>query len=311
MLAITAEAKSVKINLVSFVPKMNISYRGWAPLFVDKINGRANGELTIKYRGGPEVIAPFDLAKAVASGVTDMAILSTGFYSSVVPGAGQMLYSTISTEGERKNGIYALQQEMHARAGLRFIGNLQPINGHFFYVCLRKPVKSKDDFKGLKFAGSPPFLPCFQALGGAAVKAALKEYYPMVERGVVDGNNVGLDVYLATGEYEVAPYVIDHPFYKSPNTVIMNLKKWNSLPKHLQELIEEVQLETENAWPAIWDKEVAMMKKKATQNGAKFIKLDPETAEWYTDIFYSAGWAYAEKNFPAEDVKRFKELLSK
>ena len=177
--ASVAAAKPVTINLVSFVPKMNISYRGWAPLFVDKVNERAKGELIIKYRGGPEVIAPFDLAKAVGSGVTDMAILTTGFYSSVVPGASMMIYSKISTEDERANGTYALQRKMHAKAGIQFIGNLQPMDGQFFYVCLRKPVKTRSDFKGLKLAGSPMFLPCYQAMGAAVVKATLKDYYPM------------------------------------------------------------------------------------------------------------------------------------
>jgi hypothetical protein len=52
-------ADKTTLNLVSFVPKMNISYRGWAPLFIDKVNKRSNGELFIKYRGGPEVIPPF------------------------------------------------------------------------------------------------------------------------------------------------------------------------------------------------------------------------------------------------------------
>jgi len=42
-------ADKITLNLVSFVPKMNISYRGWAPLFIDKVNERSKGELTITY----------------------------------------------------------------------------------------------------------------------------------------------------------------------------------------------------------------------------------------------------------------------
>jgi len=307
----SAVAKPIEINLVSFVPKMNISYRGWASLFVDKVNERAKEELFIKYRGGPEIIAPFDLAKAIGKGVIDMGILSTGFYSSVVPGAGMMLYSEIPTSEERSNGTYELQRKIHAKAGIYFVGNLQPINGHFFYVCLRKAVKTQTDFKGLKLAGSPPFLPCLQALGAAAVRASLKEYYPSVERGVIDGNIVGLDVYLASGEYEVAPYLIDHPFYKSPNTVIMNLKKWESLPDHLKKIVDEVQIDTEKAWPDVWEKEVVMMKKKAVEGGAKLITLERSAAEWYVKTFYMGGWKYAGDNFPPDDVSQFKKLITK
>ena len=112
-----------------------------------------------------------------------------------------------------------------------------------------------------------------------------------------------MDVYLATGEYEVAPYIIDHPFYKSANTLIMNLKKWNSLPDHLKKIIEEVQLETEKAWPALWENEVAMMKKKAVENGAKFITLDPDTAEWFTEYILLGRMEICRKKFLARRCK--------
>jgi len=304
-------ADPVVLNLVSFVPKMNICYRGWAPLFVDKINERAKGELSIKYRGGPEVIGGFDQAKAVAKGSIDMAIVPTSFYPGVVPGADTMRLSEISTAEERANGTYDLQRKIHEKAGIYFVGNSTPIQDYFFWVCLRKPVKTQADFKGLKIGGSPPFLPCFKALGASPVKAALPQYYPSVERGVFDGNIVGMDVYIAIHEYEVAPYVIDHPFYKSTNVVIMNLKKWNGLPDHLKKLIDQVQMETEKAMLKVWEGAVVGMKKKTMSEGAKFIKLEPDAAKWYVNTFYDVGWKYSEEKFPSDVIQKFKKLITK
>ncbi len=303
-------ADKITLNFVSFVPKMNITYREWAPLFIDKINERAKGELFIKYRGGPEVIGGFDQAKAVAKGTIDMAMVPTSFYPGVVPGADTMRLSKISTAKERANGTYDLQREIHEKAGIYFVGNSTPVQDHFFWVCLRKPVKTREDFKGLKIGGSPPFLPCFKALGASPVKAGLPQYYPSVERGVFDGNIIGMDVYLAIHEYEVAPYVIDHPFYKSTNVIIMNLKKWNSLPDHLKKLIDQVQMETEQAMLEVWEGAVAGMKKKAMKEGAKFIKLEPDTAKWYVNTFYDVGWKYSEEKFPPDVIRKFKRLIS-
>ena len=304
-------AGKITLNLVGYVPKMNLSYRGWIPLFVDKINKRAKGELFINPRGGPEVIRPFDLGKAVSKGTMDMAFVPSGFYGGVVPGADTNRLSTMTVEEERAAGMYDHMRDIHAKAGIYYVGRQQPIRGEYFFVCLRKPVKSKEDFKGLKIGGSPSFLAFFKALGATPVKASLKEYYPSVERGVFDGNIVGLNVYVATGEYEVAPYVIDHFFYKATPTVIMNLKKWNSLPDHLKKLVTEVQIETEKAWPDVFDEETAMLRAKATKGGAKFIKLPPDVGKWYFDTAYSAGWADDAKKYPASSMEKFRKIFKK
>ena len=302
-------AGKITLNLVGYVPKMNLSYRGWVPLFVDKINKRSKGELIINPRGGPEVIAPFDLGKAVSKGTIDMAFVPSGFYSGVVPGADTNRLSPLTVEEERARGMYKHMRDIHAKAGIYYVGRQQPIRGHYFFVCLRKPVKRSADFKGLKIGGSPSFLAHFKALGATPVKAALKEYYPSVERGVFDGNIVGLNVYVGTGEFEVAPYVIDHFFYKATPTVLMNLKKWNSLPDNMKKLVTEVQLETENACLDVFDDETAMLRKKAAKGGAKFLKLPPDVAKWYVDTAYSAGWADDAKKYPASSVQKFKEIF--
>ncbi len=303
-------ANKTTLNVVSFVPKMNITAKSWIRLFLDKVNEQ-KGEVTLKYRGGPEVIAPFDLAKAVSNGVIDMAIIPTSFYPSVVPGADTMRLSEYSTQEDRVNGTFDLQREIHAKAGLYFLGNLSPMDSNFFWVVLRKPVKSKADFNGLKIGGSPPFLPCFKALGATPVKASLREYYPMVERGVIGGNIIGMDVYLAIGEYEVAPYVIDHPFYKATNVVIVNLKKWNKLSDSAKKLLTDVQIEYERALPRVWEVALKKMREKAVANGATFITLQPDVAEWFVNTFHEAGWKYTEEKFPKDVVTKFKKLITK
>ena len=119
-----------------------------------------------------------------------------------------------------------------------------------------------------------------------------------------------MDVYIAIHEYEVAPYVIDHPFYKSTNVIIMNLKKWNSLPEHLKQLIDQVQMETKKAMLKVWEGALTEMKKKAISEGAKFIKLEPDTAKWYINTFYDVGWKYSEEKFPQDVIRKFKILIS-
>lgn len=303
-----AMAAPITIDYVNYTPKMAMPHRGWAPLWVDKVNERAKGELVVKYRGGPEVIASFDQAKAVSKGVVDMAINPSSFFSRFVEGGDMMRLAQISVEEQRKRGALEWLRELYAKKGLFYVGWTQPINMGYFWIVTRKPVRKKEDFKGLKLGCSPPFLDFFNDLGAVGVRATLKEYYPGVERGVLDGNGHGLDLYAMTGHYEVAPYVIDPPFYASTTVTIMNLKKWQSLPDNLKKIIEDVQLEQERAWPPIFDKVTAAMKKKAMAGGAQFIKLPPADEKWFLDTANKSGWKFDKKRYPPEIYNKFKAL---
>ena len=106
----------------------------------------------------------------------------------------------------------------------------------------------------------------------------------------------------------MAPYVLDSPFWASTTVTIMNLKKWQSLPEHLKKIIEEVQIEQERAFPPLFDEEIARMRKKSIDNGAKFIKLSPEDDKWFQDLSLTASWAFDKKRYPPEIYNRFKEL---
>lgn len=304
-----ASAAPITISYLNYTPSPKaLPHRRWAPLWVDKVNERAKGELVVKYSGGPEVISQFDQAKAVAKGAVDMALNPCSFHSSFVPGSTMIRLPHMTVPEQREKGALEWIREVYARKGLFFVGWTQPINTGYFIIVSSKPIRKKEDFKGLKLGASPPFLPVFKALGAVGVTEKLEEYYPGVERGVTDGNAITIDLYTVLAEYEVAPYVLDHPFWNCTTVTIMNLKKWNSLPDHLKKLIEQVQLEQEMAWPDIFDEENAKMVEKSKAGGAKYIQLSPEDEKWFRDATYYAGWAYDKERTPTDIYNGFKEL---
>ena len=78
-------AGPVEINLVSFIPKMNPLFRLWEGQFVKVFNERGKGKAKIVYRGGPEVVGPFDLGRAVSHGQIDMGFAASTMYGSSEP----------------------------------------------------------------------------------------------------------------------------------------------------------------------------------------------------------------------------------
>ena len=112
------------------------------------------------------------------------------------------------------------------------------------------------------------------------------------------------------GLHEVSPYYIDHTFYKSNMTFIMNPASWNRLPKHLQDLMDEVIIEVENEMPAFYGEFMTRDLQKAVAAGVEVIKFSPEDEKWFLDLAYEAGWAQQFKRYP-ELAPKFKELLVK
>ena len=52
--------KPITLDMVSFLNLKAFEFRLWKPLYIDKVNERAKGELKIRVRGGPEAIPIFD-----------------------------------------------------------------------------------------------------------------------------------------------------------------------------------------------------------------------------------------------------------
>lgn len=304
-------ADPIEINLVSFIPKMNPLFKLWAGQFVKEFNKRGQGRVKIVHRGGPEIVGPFDLGRAVSQGQIDMGWAATTMYGSVVPGADFIRNTHKDVPELRANGTFDAFQEIHGKAGIYFVGwgLPMPTDMYYFIMVLKKPVKGRNDFKGLKLGGSPAFLGFIKATGNIPVKLAMPEYYSAAERGVSEGNICGFSSYIGLSLNDVCPYIIDTPFYKGTISTIINMKKWNSLPKDVQQLFMDVQSKVEKDLPGAFNTMETKVKKKALDRGAKLIKFSPKDEKWYRQKATDAGWAFDEKRYPPELISRFKKLL--
>jgi TRAP-type C4-dicarboxylate transport system substrate-binding protein len=304
-------ADPIKVDFISFLNLKQYDFALWKPLFIDRINEQAKGELSITVRGGPEAIPIFDQAMAVKQGVVDMMYTSCGFYSSLVPGIVSIRLSEISPQKERENGTFEYIDAMAQKAGLKYLGRGIPSHTGFFWLFLKNKVEKPQDFKGMKIGASPMFLGFLKGLGVTPVTMPLTDYYTGLERGVIDGHIGSISVFVGVGSYEVAKYTVDYPYWSTPNLIMFNLKKWNSLSPHLQKIIEEAAIAQEKAWPAINKKEEGKLINKAIKAGVDFYKLSPETAEFFHRAAYDMAWEDDAQKYPAEVVNGLKALIGK
>ena len=120
----------------------------------------------------------------------------------------------------------------------------------------------------MSIRGNPTTIQLVKALGANPVQMAPSELYTALERNIVQAFIMPAYVMRAFGVGKVTKGLLFPGFFDAHNNMIVNLDKWNKLPKHLQDfLTEQVDINARHTWDfnrAEHDKEVAAMKADGT-----------------------------------------------
>ncbi|MFC2003513.1 TRAP transporter substrate-binding protein DctP [Chloroflexota bacterium] len=252
------------------------------PIFVDRVNERAKGELEIKLLGGPEVIPSFNQWAAVTKGVVDLNFNVPSYYwKAELPESILIDLSVHRTaKDERESGFFDWEQRMYNRKGVQLLAGRQAFVD--FFIWPNKRVKTPQELEGLKLRSGMVYDPFFKKLGITPVVTPYAETYTALERGTVDGFAWPLTGPREGGWCEITKFVIDHGFYGGPYTTLANTKSFQRLPKHLQDLLmdigEELDIELPDYAAETYDKPERQALRDA---GVELIKFSPEDAEWY------------------------------
>ncbi|UEM07170.1 TRAP transporter substrate-binding protein (plasmid) [Skermanella rosea] len=129
----------------------------------------------------------------------------------------------------------------HGVQGLAFLEN-----GWREMTNSRRPIRSHEDIKGLKIRTTPnPFhIQAFELLGANPVPMAYSELYSALETGAVDAQEHPLPVLWAAKYYEIQKYLtLTHHAY-SPLILVMNKRKFDSLPAEYRTILIDSARET-------------------------------------------------------------------
>lgn len=175
----------------------------------------------------------------------------------------------------------------------------------------KKPVNKMEDLKGMKIRGTGTSAKVPAALGATPVAMAQTETYDALQKGVVDGLVSPLEALKGWKFVEVTKYTTQNlgSSYSIAFFVAMNKKKWDSLPKDVQETIQKVNKEWIGKTAETWnnmDKEALEL---ALSKGNQIIKLSPEEdARWakaVSPIFDEYVKTTKEKGLPGQEALDF------
>jgi len=276
--------------------------------FIERVNAEGEGVIRIDYLGGGgKVMNPFELGKAVQTGIVDVGNLPGAFYTNLMPEADAIKLSRYTFAEEKRNGAWEYMNRLHNEKV-----NAWNVARHKecvpFHLYLNEKIDAPD-LDGLKIRTTPIYSAFFSELGASLLRTAPGEVYTALERGTVDGYGWPTQGVLDLGWHEVTKYRVDPAFYRAAVEVLVNLETWNRL-----DAAQKAVLESAAEWMAALCEEDERIneEEKARQAdvGIETVTFSGDVGERYVETAYEAGWAaFLEAN--PEHGPKLRELLSR
>lgn len=271
----------------------------------EKVNKLSDGKITIKWVGGPETFPAFELGEAVRDGAVDIGWLSPAYYASAMPEGLVMEYSELTFQEERDSKALDYLNNIH-RNKMNSIIFSSADGGKKYSIYTKKPVRSLDDFKGMRIRVSESYLPLIRALGAETVLLPGGEIYTAMERGVIDGFTWPYLGITAFSLEELTKYKIQPYYWRVSVVGIINTDTWDSLPEWAQNIIDKAAREIEAELPEFYKEFEEKENEILVNNGIEFITIDD--GDKFLEIAKEAGWERLREVVKDGNVE---ELISK
>ena len=243
----TKSSKEEQYNwrLVTSWPK-NYPGLGMAPeRIADLVEEMSDGQMVITVYGAEEQVPAFGVFDAVSSGSHQMGHSGGYFWKGKVPAAQFFTSVPFGLTADEINswvnhgGGLELWREIYEPF------NIYPIpagnTGTQMFGWFNKEINSLEDIQGLKMRIPGIGGEVLKEAGGIPVTLPGGELYTALQTGVIDATEwVGPYNDLTFGFHQAAKYYY-YPGWHEPGPMlelIINIDAWNSLPKHLQVIIE-------------------------------------------------------------------------
>jgi TRAP-type mannitol/chloroaromatic compound transport system substrate-binding protein len=280
--AIAQSMPELKWRVTASWPKSLDTLWGGVELMAKHVAEATDNKFQIQAFAAGEIVPGLQVLDAVQNGTVEMGHTASYYYfgkdptfafGTAVPfGPNQRINQAWYMLGGGRELINDLYKKYNTVTFLA--GNTGCQMGGWF----RKEINTVDDLKGLKmriggFAGR-----VMQKLGVVPQQLAGGDIYPALEKGTIDAAEwVGPYDDEKLGFYKVAPHYY-YPGWWEGGPMLMglvNLDKWNSLPKAYQSAIEQAG-QASNAWMmAKYDQGNPPAMKKLLAGGTKLHAFSP------------------------------------
>jgi len=262
-------------------PASSSSYKDSLEVVAERVKERTNGRLIIEPYPAAALFPGKENFNAVKRGMVQMAVTSAAYDLAQVPllNVNSGLPLNFSEVWEAVYfyqwlGFEQMVKDAFDKQGLMyFTDKLYPTE-----LSLKKPVRSFEDFKGLKLRSSGVLQKYLTSIGAAASYIPGGEVYTALASGVIDGAHWGaVQGSMSMKFYEVSKYHLRPALNVAATDYwVVNKKEFEKLPADLQDILvktleEEFWLRTNQ----YLYKENLALSKIQREDGVELIVLPP------------------------------------
>lgn len=263
----------------SLTAKDILSVKG-AMVFADLVEQYSEGRARIDYYPGEQLGKAKDQLNMVEQGLVEICYVAPAHVPSQLPlNTVAMLPSELTKSQDTAAIYWKLVNGVLLDEWKKY--GVQPVwifSSYAYEAVSKRPLRSIDDFKGLKVRTSGGILDQTAALVGATpVAMPGPEIYESFSRGILDATFVSYTSVPAYGLDEVITNATwGANFGVFPGAFVINLKKFSELPVEVQEAIRRAGEEVTRSLSLEVDKEVENLLADFKSKGIEVYQLSSE-----------------------------------
>jgi TRAP-type C4-dicarboxylate transport system substrate-binding protein len=303
-------AKTIELTYANFFPPTHVQ----AQLGIDwakEVEKRTNGKVKFAHFPGGALLKGPEIYDGVAKGIADVGMSVFAYTQGRFPSI-----EAIDLPMGYPSGVVATKiiNDFYNRFKFKEFEQVKVL--YLFahgpgLLFSKKPVRKLEDLKGLKIRSTGTSALVSKALGAVPVAMPQGGAYEALQKGVVEATWAPIEVLKGWKQGEVIKYMIDcySIGYTQGFFVAMNPGKWNSLPKDVQAVMEQVSKEWLQKTGEAWDASDTEGRKFSEGLGNQTIKLSSEeSARWaeaVEPVFEGYIKAVEPKGLPGRDYVNF------
>lgn len=230
------------------VTQVNHPMNKGCEFFINKIQDRSNGRITIRNYPARQLGDDRELFEQVQQGSLDMALVSVAPVGSTSDLAAAFQIPFLFEDFDHWLKVMNSQATADLLEGFS-VNNVKALalydSGFRHAVTVSKGIHMPADFRGLKFrvAETPMHVAIFSALGAAPTPIPYGEIYSSLQNKVIDGLEMDFPAIIMEKHFEVAKFMTLTKHFTWPGIFMVNLDRWNSLSPEDQRLFKECAME--------------------------------------------------------------------
>jgi TRAP-type C4-dicarboxylate transport system substrate-binding protein len=239
LLPVAAAAEPIKLKLAFFSSDRANVYLAAIKPFVDAVNAEAKGLIAIEVHfSGALGKAQAEQAQLVLDGKADIAFVTPGLTADRFPDNAVIELPGLYRDMREATLVYTRLTAADALRGYEDFFVIGAFASEPQSIHTRQRVTSLDDLKGMKIRANNPMQAATLAkLGMVPVIMPLNQVANAISAGTIDGAPMTQTILFEFGVSRVATFHFFLGVGGSPLAVLMNRKKFESMPARAQEVI--------------------------------------------------------------------------